>query len=260
MCGVAVCSDADVTEEPAAPASPEGAPDDADPTSGAEPPRRPDRARGALVAGAVLLAVLGVALVGWALAHQSGAPPAPVAAAAGPPPPPSLVGAPPGREVEPAAPLGTASPPATLRIPAIRVDSRVDQVGLNPDRTMEVPAEGSPGYDNAAWFRYSVTPGLQGPSVIIGHVDSAESGPSVFFELGRLRPGDRAEVVRADGATVTFDVIEVAVYPKDAFPTDRVYGPTPGPELRLITCGGTFDRGAGSYRDNTVVFAREVPA
>ena len=63
---------------------------------------------------------------------------------------------------------------------------------------MEVPAEGTPGYDHAAWFRYSVTPGRQGPSGDLGHVDSAEAGPSVFFEFGRLRPGERAEVVRAD--------------------------------------------------------------
>ena len=203
----------------------------------------------------MVLAVLGVALLGYALVDQTGTPPAPSpassnAAAAGPPPPP-------GRAAE-VGPIATSSPPATLRIPAIRVDSPVDQVGLNPDRTMEVPAEGTPGYDHAAWFRYSVTPGRQGPSVIIGHVDSAEAGPSVFFELGRLRPGERAEVLRADGVTVTFEVTEVAVYPKDAFPTDRVYGATAGPELRLITCGGSFDSGAGSYRDNTVVFAREV--
>ncbi|WP_328305307.1 class F sortase [Actinomycetospora sp. NBC_00405] len=230
---------------------------DAECADAAEPepaaPARPDPVRRALVAGAVALAVLGVALLGYALADQTGAPPAPSAtpaAAAGPPPPP-------GRAAE-AGPIATSSPPATLRIPAIRVDSPVDQVGLNPDRTMEVPGEGTPGYDHAAWFRYSVTPGRRGPSVIIGHVDSAEAGPSVFFELGRLRPGERAEVVRADGVTVTFEVTEVAVYPKDAFPTDRVYGPTTGPELRLITCGGSFDSGAGSYRDNTVVFAREV--
>ncbi|MHC1563425.1 class F sortase [Actinomycetospora sp. C-140] len=223
------------------------------------PARGPDRTRRALIAGAALLAVLGVALVGWALAHQTGPPPAPVASGAGPPPPPSLASPPPGRAAEPAEPLGSSSPPVTLTVPAIRVASPVDQVGLNPDRTMEVPAEGSPGYDHAAWFRYSVTPGRQGPSVIIGHVDSAAAGPSVFYELGRLRPGDRAEVARADGATVTFEVTEVAVYPKDGFPTDRVYGPTPGPELRLITCGGSFDSSAGSYRDNTVVYAREVP-
>jgi hypothetical protein len=34
-----------------------------------------------------------------------------------------------------------------------------------------------------------------------------------------------------------------------------VYGDTPGPQLRLITGGGTFDRAARSYRDNVVVFA-----
>jgi sortase (surface protein transpeptidase) len=104
-----------------------------------------------------------------------------------------------------------------------------------------------------------VAPGRQGPTVIIGHVDSAAAGPSVFYALGRLHPGDRADVVRADGVTVSYAVTAVAAYPKDAFPTEQVYGPTPGPELRLITCGGSFDRSAGSYRDNTVVFAREVP-
>lgn len=238
-------------DDPAADVSP------ADPAE--DPTPSPDRTRRLMIAGALLLAALGVALVGWAVGHQTGPPPAPVIAAAGPPPPSSLVALPPGREAEPAEPLGSSSPPVTLTVPAIRVTSPVDQVGLNPDRTMEVPSEGSPGYDHAAWFRYSVTPGRQGPSVIIGHVDSAAAGPSVFYELGRLRPGDRAEVTRADGATVTFEVTEVAVYPKDAFPTDRVYGPTPGPELRLITCGGSFDSGAGSYRDNTVVSAREVP-
>ena len=277
-------ADDDVPPTPAGPDSEVGAPgavpgeakdaptvDDAAEDALVAPPlppppstRRPDRAQWALIAGAVVLALLGVGLLGWAFADQTGAPPAPApSAAAGPPPPSSLVNgppgsAPPGRPVE-TGPIASSSPPATLRIPAIRVDSPVEQVGLNPDRTMEVPAEGSPGYDHAAWFRYSVTPGRQGPSVIIGHVDSAEAGPSVFFELGRLRPGERVEVVRADGVTVTFEVAEVAVYPKDAFPGERVYGPTAGPELRLITCGGSFDSLAGSYRDNTVVYAREVP-
>ncbi|MEJ2887820.1 class F sortase [Actinomycetospora aeridis] len=254
-------SDADPEGARDSPAASDAADDalapDLDPDIDPEP-RGPDRLRWAMVAGAVVLAVLGLGLVGWAFTHQSGPPPAPaLASETGPPPPASVVA---GREVETAEPLGTSSPPATLRIPAIRVDSPVDQVGLNPDRTMEVPAEGTPGYDHAAWFRYSVTPGRQGPSVLIGHVDSATSGPSVFYELGRLRPGDRAAVTRADGATVTFEVTEVAVFPKDAFPSERVYGPTRGPELRLITCGGSFDRGAGSYRDNTVVFAREVAA
>lgn len=150
------------------------------------------------------------------------------------------------------------SPPATITIPTIGVVSPVESVGLAPSGEMEVPAPG-PLYDRAAWYRYSVTPGRQGPSVIIGHTDSRETGPSVFFELGRMRPGDRVDVARADGVVVTFAVSAVRTVAKDTFPTDAVYGATRGPELRLITCGGSFDAAARSYRDNIVVFAREVP-
>lgn len=149
------------------------------------------------------------------------------------------------------------SPPARLVVGRIGVDSRVTSVGLNPDRTMEVPAKG-PLYDLAAWYRYSVTPGQQGPSVIIGHIDSVENGPSVFFRLGALAPGDTVEVTRADGRVVTFAVYATRAFPKDAFPTAEVYSGTAGPELRLITCSGSFDEAARSYRDNTVVFAREI--
>ncbi|WP_247659418.1 class F sortase [Micromonospora sp. U56] len=39
-----------------------------------------------------------------------------------------------------------------------------------------------------------------------------------------------------------------------------MYGPTPGPELRLVTCGGAFDRRTGHYRDNLVVFAVAAPS
>ncbi len=220
--------------------------------------RRPS-ARLAAALAAVVLAALGAVSIGWAATHQQGPPPAP--AVSGPAAPTLAAGPPLPATVSPPAPTGAqpSSPPVTLRIAAIGVSSPVDQVGLNPDRTMEVPAKGTPGYDHAAWFRYSVAPGRQGPSVIIGHVDSREGGPSVFYDLGGLRPGDRAEVALADGATVAFEVTDVRRVPKTAFPTALVYGPTPGPELRLITCGGSFDDDARSYADNTVVFARESP-
>ncbi|MDD7942881.1 sortase [Actinomycetospora lutea] len=107
----------------------------------------------------------------------------------------------------------------------------------------------------AGWYRHSPTPGERGPAVLLGHVDSAHDGPAVFFNLGALRPGDTASVRRADGRDAVFRVTRVATVPKDRFPTDEVYGDTTGAELRLITCGGTFDRGAGSYTDNVVVDA-----
>jgi hypothetical protein len=217
----------------------------------------PGRRRVLLVAAAAL-AVVGVVLVAIAVGAQRSAPaavdagPLPAVATALPAPPASPV---PAGSVRSDLPT---SPPTRIVVPTIGVDSPVSSVGLNPDRTMEVPAKG-PDYDLAAWYRYSVTPGQRGPSVIIGHIDSREEGPSVFFELGRVRPGQQVEVTRADGARLAFDVYAVRTVPKDAFPTDEVYGGTAGPELRLITCGGSFDAADRNYRDNVVVFARLRP-
>lgn len=179
---------------------------------------------------------------------------APVEHDAGALPAPPPVASPAARPTIPAGP--PPSPPARIVIPKLGVDSRVASVGLNPDRTMEVPAKG-PLYDLAAWYRYSVTPGQQGPSVVIGHIDSAENGPSVFFRLGALAPGDTVSVTRDDGRTVPFTVYATRSFPKDTFPSGEVYSGTAGPELRLITCSGSFDASVRSYRDNTVVFARE---
>lgn len=211
---------------------------------------------------AAALAVVGVVLVSIGVGAQRGAPAAvdagPLPAVATALPAPAASPAPPAAVPVPAGSARSglpASPPTRLVVPTIGVDSPVSSVGLNPDRTMEVPAKG-PAYDLAAWYRYSVTPGQQGPSVIIGHVDSREAGPSVFFDLGRVRPGQQVEVTRADGARLAFEVYAVRTVPKDAFPTDEVYGGTAGPELRLITCGGSFDAADRNYRDNVVVFAR----
>ncbi len=114
--------------------------------------------------------------------------------------------------------------------------------------------------DEPGWYDGSPTPGELGPAVILGHVDSARSGPAVFYDLAALLPGDTIGVTRADGTTVTFRVDEVARYPKRAFPTEAVYGDLDHAGLRLITCGGDFDRSAGSYEDNIVVYASAVSA
>ncbi len=200
---------------------------------------------------AALLAVVGIGAVIAGVALQQHAPVEQDAGALPAPPPSSVTATP----TTPAGP--PPSPPVRIVVGKIGVDSRVASVGLNPDRTMEVPAKG-PLYDLAAWYRYSVTPGQQGPSVIIGHIDSAENGPSVFFRLGALAPGDTVAVTREDGRTATFAVYATRAFPKDAFPTTEVYAGTAGPELRLITCSGSFDEAVRSYRDNTVVFAREI--
>ena len=162
--------------------------------------------------------------------------------------------APPGFEVGglPAQPPATGgSPPVRLTVPAIGVETPLVRLGLEPDRTMEVPDD----FGRAGWFAEGPAPGQPGPAVIAGHVDS-RTGPAVFYRLRDLRSGDHIDVTRADGARLRFVVDATRSFPKTSFPTDAVFGPTPAAELRLVTCTGTFDRARGSYRDNLVVFAR----
>jgi sortase (surface protein transpeptidase) len=146
----------------------------------------------------------------------------------------------------------TVAAPVRLRIPELHVNSSLLRLGRARDGTIEVPKR----YDVAGWYRQGPRPGQPGPAVIVGHVDSKADGPGVFFNLYRLKRGTAILVDRADGSTVTFAVTRVERHPKDAFPTDAVYGPTADAQLRLVTCGGDFDRSVRSYEDNVVVFAR----
>jgi sortase (surface protein transpeptidase) len=143
-----------------------------------------------------------------------------------------------------------AARPVRIEIPAIGVRAPVIPLGLNPDRTLEVPTD----FGETGWWTGGPRPGERGPAVVAGHVDS-KTGPAVFFRLGDLRSGDEIVVVRRDGSRTRFRVQRSERYPKGDFPTAKVYGSTPGPTLRLITCGGDFDRSTGHYLDNTVVYA-----
>ena len=140
--------------------------------------------------------------------------------------------------------------PVAIRIPAIDVESSLVDLGRDDDRRIEAPED----WDQAGWWTGGARPGARGPSVILGHVDS-RSGPAVFFRLGELGSGDEIHVDRADGSTVTYVVERTEQHGKDDFPTESVYLPTLRSELRLVTCGGPFDRIGGSYEDNVIVFA-----
>ncbi|MEA2452186.1 MAG: hypothetical protein QOG04_896 [Actinomycetota bacterium] len=145
------------------------------------------------------------------------------------------------------------SKPVTLDIPSINVHSKVQRLGQTASGALEVPS--APHYDQAAWYRYSPTPGSLGPAILLGHVDSADNGPSVFFRLGELKRGDRVSVKRANGSVANFVVDEVHSYSKNDFPTKVVYRDIDHAGLRMITCGGAFDDSTGHYLNNIVVFA-----
>ncbi|MFP5220368.1 MAG: class F sortase, partial [Actinomycetes bacterium] len=149
-----------------------------------------------------------------------------------------------------AADQGRTPAPLRVQIPAIAVDSELVPLGLEADGALEVPPSGFP----AGYYTGAPSPGALGPAVLAGHVDW-DGAPGVFFDLHRLTAGDTVQVGRADGSSAVFVVTDVQQHGKDAFPTEQVYGDLDHAGLRLITCGGAFDRRARSYEDNVVVFA-----
>lgn len=146
------------------------------------------------------------------------------------------------------------SEPARIRIPKINLDAKIITVGRLADGTMETPSV----LDYVTgWYKYSPTPGELGPAIIVGHVDSYK-GISVFWRLRELQAGDIVEITRADGSGATFKVNSLQQFDQANFPTQAVYGDINYAGLRLITCGGTFNRQTGHYDHNTVVFATLV--
>ncbi|MFF0427003.1 class F sortase [Streptomyces sp. NPDC004520] len=217
-----------------------------------DPGARPDGTgrRGAWGVIAVVL-LIGVHLVrGGAGELPAGGPPQPLAAAA---PDGTRAGALAFAPVSVPAPL-PASPPVRVRVPAVRIDAPVTGVGLDAEGWIEAP----PPEDDrlAGWFTGAVTPGERGTAVVVGHVDTP-NGRAVFYDLGALGKGHRVEIARRDGRTAVFAVYGVEVVPKEGFPAARIYGDSGFPELRLITCGGTFTEENG-YAANVVVSARLV--
>lgn len=205
-----------------------------------QPPRGRSRARLAGFAGVSLIAG-GAAVIAAAVLAQQHAP-APAASSAGTTGAGSATGA-----------TLHASSPVSVAIPAIGVQSKLLHLGLNRDGTIAVPSLATSA-NEAAWYKYSVTPGQPGTAVIEGHVDSYQ-GPAVFFRLGALRPGNQVDVTLADGITAVFRVTGVREYAKDKFPANIIYAPSDYAALRLITCGGDFDAATGHYLSSVVVFA-----
>ncbi|PSK88782.1 sortase family protein [Murinocardiopsis flavida] len=205
------------------------------------------RRRAWIGAAAFAAIAAGAVLLGYALLPREGAPMPPAAMA-------ETIA--PASAGEPPAPMG-ASPPTRIRIPSLDVRADVIPLGLNDDGTVAVPTLAQVA--DTSWYKNGPTPGERGSSVILGHVDS-DTGPAVFFGVGGMDRGDEIAVDREDGSTAVFAVEAGETVPKDDFPTERVYGDLDYPGLRLVTCGGAFDKKSGSYADNIVLYARLVDA
>ena len=145
--------------------------------------------------------------------------------------------------------------PVHISIPAIGVSTGLVQLGRTSSGAVAVPGS----WYTPGWYKYGPTPGQDGSAAILGHVDST-SGPAIFYNLNKLRPGNKITVKLADGKTVEFSVIGLRVYPKDNFPSKVVYGSKGYSALQLITCAGTFDSATHHYLSNLVVFTKRVVA
>ncbi len=202
-----------------------------------------------LVAVAMIVTGVVVAFVGHDTLRWAPPPVPPAWAAAGrqPPAKANLTGS---------ARHAARSVPVSIDIPAIKVHTKIIDLGLTKNRTLAVPPLSKAKL--ASWYDRGPVPGQPGAAAILGHVDAAGVGPAVFYNLGSLRPGAKIYVHLRNGQTAVFETYSVALYAKARFPTTKVFGYTSWPTLRLITCGGSFDQKSGHYLGNIVAYASYV--
>ncbi len=154
--------------------------------------------------------------------------------------------------VPPPKPSLPHSPPTRLEISQIGVDAPFTGLTLEDSGALGAP----PGDDKnlVGWYQDGAAPGEIGTAVVAGHVDT-KTGPAVFLRLSTLEPGSTVDITREDGIVATFSVDSVQAFPKADFPDQQVYDDASDAQLRLVTCGGTYDRKRKDYVDNVVVFA-----
>lgn len=142
--------------------------------------------------------------------------------------------------------------PTRIKIPKIKVNAPIGAVTLDKKGALGTPPLTQP--NRTGWYKYSPVPGEAGPAIINGHV-TTRKGPAVFDRLRELAKGDHIYVYRSDGKVTRFTVSGIEQASKNAFPTKRVYGNTKDAQLRLITCGGVYNKTTHHYTDNIVVYA-----
>jgi len=148
---------------------------------------------------------------------------------------------------------GQVAEPVRIRVPMIQIDAPVQPLTVDENGVLPAPDT----FEGTGWWRAGPEPGERGPAVIAGHLDSYR-GPAVFYRLRDMRRGDTIFVDRADGTTAVFATERIERHDKDDFPTEAVYGDTADSQLRLITCGGKFDKRHRRYLDNVIVYAARV--
>lgn len=166
----------------------------------------------------------------------------------------AAVGRPLGAPLPPAHEPVEGAAPRSVEVPSVGIDAPVVRRGLDKDGAIDPPPYDLP--QTAGWYGKGTEPGAEGAALLVGHVDT-ETKPAVFYGLSAVRPGEKVEVTREDGSVAEFTVDDVQVVTRERFDAEKAYGPRVDgrAELRLITCGGTYDQKSRSYTANVVVSA-----
>lgn len=150
--------------------------------------------------------------------------------------------------------LGINSPeeisglPVRLQIPAIKVDSSVENVGINSEGEMGVPVNTT----NVGWFDLGPLPGKIGSAVIAGHLNTADGKDGVFANLYRLKAGDKIFVENDKSEMSTFIVRGSGSFDPES--ANDFFTKSDGIHLNLVTCNGIWDKSKKSYTKRLVVF------
>lgn len=154
--------------------------------------------------------------------------------------------------LEQAKPTESVPYPLRLRIPAIKVDANIKQVGVNEKGNMATPGN----FTDVGWYKYGTKPGGRGSAVMAGHLNNALGLDGVFANLNKTKIRDDIYVMREDGSGVRFTVMDIQSYPYDQTPTDAIFNTADGVYLNLITCGGKWLQEKKTYDQRLIVFAK----
>jgi LPXTG-site transpeptidase (sortase) family protein len=141
--------------------------------------------------------------------------------------------------------------PNRLKIPAIDVNAKIEVVGKDDKGRMDVPKQ----TDQVGWYQYGAKANQTGNVILAGHLDDTD-GPAVFYDLAKVKRGQRIEVSSKTGEQVSYVVTNVKFYPVDQAPVGSIFGATLAQRLTLITCVGTFTQSKG-YDQRLVVTAEQ---
>jgi len=147
---------------------------------------------------------------------------------------------------------------ARLKIPKLKVDAPIEELGVNSRNEMETPkAENT----NVGWYTLWDKPGFGGNALFSAHV-YYRSIPAPFQKLASSVAGDEISVVMENGAEYTYKVVSNKRYHRDTIPMGDIIWPPNKPKdaewITMITCGGQLDSTGQEYIDRDVIVAERV--